>query len=163
MHNKPQNVDFSPSTLSCMSASPSAWQPIGTSCHVRPSVSWVTNMSRSLGRAWRTCPPASQATVEPLEWTVGEVSGLWLNWFWILAKHIFHMFILLFFSSSHGVKKKNPKSSLGEDFLFRSDHCAYQEAVVMNVVPPLEHLHLSNIPRFSSTFLYQAGIVKLLM
>lgn len=123
MHNKPQNVDFfSPSTLSCMSASPSAWQPIGTSCHVRPSVSWVTNMSHSLGRAWRTCPLASQTTVEPLEWTVGEVSGLWLNWFWILAKHIFHMFILLFFSSSHGVKKKKSKI-----FLRRGIVASFQE------------------------------------
>lgn len=32
---------------------------------------------------------------------------------------------------------KNQKSSLGEELwhLFMTDHCAYQEAVVMNVVP----------------------------
>lgn len=36
---------FSPSTLSWLSVSPSAWLSIGTSCHVRPPVSWVTNVS----------------------------------------------------------------------------------------------------------------------
>lgn len=154
---------------------PLAHSPACQSVHLPGSPLGPAAMSGHQCLGLPTCPTALVGHGEPAYWPArpqwSHWNGLWEKFqvcdssdIESLQNIFFTCLSSYFLFQSWGKKKKKiPKSSLGEELwrLFRSDHCAYQEAVVMNVVPPLEHLHLSNIPRFSSTFLYQAGIVKL--
>lgn len=57
-------------------------------------------------------PTSHQTAVEPLEWTVGEGSGLWLMWYhWIFAKYILLSFLKYIFPDYlfQSQEKKNSK------------------------------------------------------